>query len=211
MTALSKFLVLLAIFLLASLGDAFLNHAWLNHLIQSFDASMSNPMNETSCVPSREPTNNRMNGQTTNSNTSYTFEAVHGVSHVHVKYIVTSQVTIRDGRDNEIQSMCPDLSLLPQPSNWQGPKQRSLEISARVLFATFRSNLSSGLICWVHSHTGCEPVTSTRGLCHGKKSEQAGCIASAQTRGYATVKKSERAGCIAFAQTRGLCHGKKSE
>jgi hypothetical protein len=33
MTALSKFLVLLAIFLSASLGDAFLNHAWLDHLI----------------------------------------------------------------------------------------------------------------------------------------------------------------------------------
>jgi hypothetical protein len=33
MTALSKFLVLLAIFLSASLGDAFLNHAQLDHLI----------------------------------------------------------------------------------------------------------------------------------------------------------------------------------
>jgi hypothetical protein len=53
-------------------------------------------------------------------------------------------------------------------------------LSARVPFAAFRSNLSSGFDCWVHSHTGCEPVTSTRGLCHGKKSEQAGCIASAQ-------------------------------
>ncbi len=71
------------------------------------------------------------------------------------------------------------------------PKQRSLKKSARVPFATFRSNLSSGMNCWVHSYMGCEPVTSTRGLCHGKKSEQAGCIAS--------------------AQTHGLCHGKKSE
>jgi hypothetical protein len=104
--------------------------------------------------------------------------------------------------------MCPDLSL-PQPSNWQGPKQRSLEISARVPFATFRSNLSSGLNCWVHSHRGCEPVTSTRGLCHGKKSEQAGCIASAQTRRLCHGKKSVRAECIPFAQTRGLCHDKK--
>jgi hypothetical protein len=47
-------------------------------------------------------------------------------------------------------------------SNWQGPKQRSLVISARVPFATFRSNLSSGLVyCWVHSHTGFESVTSS--------------------------------------------------
>ena len=95
------------------------------------------------------------------SDTSYTFEAVHGVSHFHVKYIVTSRVTISDGRDNEIQSMCPDLSL-PQPSNWQGPKQRSLVISACVPFASFRS-MSSGLAyCWVHSHTEFESVTSTK-------------------------------------------------
>ncbi len=33
MTALSKFLVLLTIFLSACLGDAFFNHAWLDHLI----------------------------------------------------------------------------------------------------------------------------------------------------------------------------------
>jgi hypothetical protein len=37
------------------------------------------------------------------SNTSYTFEAVHGVSHVHVKYIVTKRVTFSDKRDDEIQ------------------------------------------------------------------------------------------------------------
>jgi hypothetical protein len=51
------------------------------------------------------------------SNTSYTFEAVHGVSQIHVKYIVTGRVTFSDGRDNEIQSMCPDESL-PQPNEW---------------------------------------------------------------------------------------------
>jgi hypothetical protein len=56
--------------------------------------------------------------------------------------------------------MCLDLSL-PQPSTWQGPKQRSLEISACVPFVPFCS-MSSGLAyCWVHSHTGFESVTST--------------------------------------------------
>jgi hypothetical protein len=45
MKALSMFLVLLAIFLLASWGDAFLNHAWLDHLIQ-FVEPMSKPTNE---------------------------------------------------------------------------------------------------------------------------------------------------------------------
>ena len=62
MTALSKFLVLLAIFLSASLGDAFLNHAQLDHLIR-FMEPMSKPTNE----PTVEPTNDRMvNDQTTN-------------------------------------------------------------------------------------------------------------------------------------------------
>jgi hypothetical protein len=65
------------------------------------------------------------------------------------------------GQDNEIQSDSTDSSNT-QPSNWQGPKQRSLVISARVPFATFRSNLSSGLNCWVHSHTDFESVTSKK-------------------------------------------------
>ncbi len=45
------------------------------------------------------------------SNTSHTFEAVHGVSHVHVKYIVTGWVTIGDKRDSKIWSIHSDLSL----------------------------------------------------------------------------------------------------
>jgi hypothetical protein len=66
------------------------------------------------------------------------------------------------GQDNEIQSDSTDSSNT-QPSNWQGPKQRSLVISARVPFATFRSNLSSGSVyCWVRSHTGFVSVTSTK-------------------------------------------------
>jgi hypothetical protein len=65
MTALLKFLVLLAIFLLASLGDAFVNQARLIHLIR-FDASKSNPMIKPSRVPSCEPTSDQMNDQTTN-------------------------------------------------------------------------------------------------------------------------------------------------
>ena len=64
MTALSKFLVLLAIFLSASSGDAFVNHAQLNHLFR-FDASKSNPTNKPSCIPSYESTRNQMNDQTT--------------------------------------------------------------------------------------------------------------------------------------------------
>jgi hypothetical protein len=58
MTALSKFLVLLAIFLLENSGDSFMNLisaagnlAWINHLIQ-FVEPMSKPTNE----PTEKPT-----------------------------------------------------------------------------------------------------------------------------------------------------------
>jgi hypothetical protein len=106
----------------------FLNHARLDHLIR-FVKPMSKPTNE----PTFKPTNQTKSKQgkyslsekqdaelpskitvsTTQftSDTSYPFEAVHGVSHVHVKYIVTGQVTFSDERDSEIQSMCLDESL----------------------------------------------------------------------------------------------------
>ncbi len=103
MTALSKFLVLLAIFLSASLGDAFLDHARLNHLIQ-FEESMSKPTVEpTKHTTSKQrkyslsekqdaelPSKITVSTTQFTSNTSYAFEAVHGVSHVHVKYMVTN-------------------------------------------------------------------------------------------------------------------------
>ena len=67
----------------------------------------------------------------------------------------------QQGQDNEIQSDITDSSNT-QPSNWQGPKQRRFIISVCVPFATFCSNLSSGLVyCWVCSRTGFEPVTSS--------------------------------------------------
>jgi hypothetical protein len=72
MTALSKFLVLLEIFLLANLGDAFINLSSaagnlvrVNHLIQ-FAESISKLKNEPSRKPTCKPTNDLMNGQTSN-------------------------------------------------------------------------------------------------------------------------------------------------
>jgi len=72
MPALLKFLVLLAIFLLASYAHVFTslspvagNQARVNHLIR-FEESMSNPTNEPSREPISEPTNDQMiNDQTT--------------------------------------------------------------------------------------------------------------------------------------------------
>ena len=62
MPALSKFLILLAMFLSASYAHAFTslspvagNQARVNHLIR-FEESMSNPKNEPSREPTREPT-----------------------------------------------------------------------------------------------------------------------------------------------------------
>ncbi len=47
----------------------------------------------------------------------------------HDKHIVlTSQVTVSDGQDSEIQSMCPDVSL-PRPNKWQMPEQINLDSS----------------------------------------------------------------------------------
>jgi hypothetical protein len=72
MTALSKFLVLLEIYLLANLGDAFINLSSaagnlvrVNHWIQ-FVESISKPTNEPSSEPTCKPTNDLMNGQTSN-------------------------------------------------------------------------------------------------------------------------------------------------
>jgi hypothetical protein len=62
MTALSKILVLFALFLWARHANAFTslssvagNQVWVNHLIQ-LQQPMSNPMNEPSCEPTIKPT-----------------------------------------------------------------------------------------------------------------------------------------------------------
>jgi hypothetical protein len=159
MAALSKFLVLLAIFLSANSGDAFMNLSsaagnlvLVNHWIR-FVEPMSKPTNKPTGELTKQtelpniltskqgkysllekkqdaelPSKISVLITQFTSDTSYTFEAVHGVSHVHVKYIVTSRVTISDGRDNEIQSMCPDESL-PWPNEWHMPDRNNLDSS----------------------------------------------------------------------------------
>ncbi len=124
MTALFKFVVLLAIFL---------------------SQPMSDPMNKQSHKLICKPTKQLEQDALLPGNLSS-------------KGVIFSE----QEQDNEIQSNSTNSSNT-QPSNWQGPKQRSLVISAHVPFTTFCSNLSSGLVyCWVCSHTGFESVTSTK-------------------------------------------------
>jgi hypothetical protein len=75
MTALSKLLVLFGNLFLANLGDAFINLSSaagnlvrVNHWIR-FVNSMSKPTNEPSREMTCKPTNDRMNGQTSNQTT----------------------------------------------------------------------------------------------------------------------------------------------
>jgi hypothetical protein len=55
---------------------------------------MSNPTNEPSCKPNCKTTNDQTTNEvrpSSTSNTSHTFEAVNGVSHVQVKDIVNNR------------------------------------------------------------------------------------------------------------------------
>jgi hypothetical protein len=71
MTAHSKFLVLLALFLLGSHANAFTSlssvagtQVWINHVIR-LDEPMSKPMKIPTREPTCEPTTDKMNDQTT--------------------------------------------------------------------------------------------------------------------------------------------------
>jgi hypothetical protein len=132
MTALSKFLVLLAISLLANSGDVFMNLSsangnlvLVNHWIR-FVEQMSKPTNKPTGEPTKQseqpniltskqgkyslsekqdaelPSKITVSTTQFTSDTSYRFEAVHGASHAHVKYIVTGRATISDKQDSEI-------------------------------------------------------------------------------------------------------------
>jgi hypothetical protein len=70
MTALSKFLVLLALFLSGSHANAFTSlssvagtQVWINHVIQ-LDEPMSKPTKIPTLEPTCEPTTDKMNDQT---------------------------------------------------------------------------------------------------------------------------------------------------
>ncbi len=150
MPALSKYWVLLTLFLLESHANVLTSvslvagdQVWVIHLIQ-LQQPMSDPTNEPSCEPSCKPT--KWFGQ----------DALLP-GNLSSKGVMFSN----QGQDNEIQSNSTNSSNT-QPSNWQGPKQQSFIISACVPFVAFHSNQRLWLNCWIHSHTGFESVTSAK-------------------------------------------------
>ncbi len=150
MPALLKYLVLLMLFLLESHANVLTSvslvagdQVGVIHLIWLQQPS-SDPTNEPRCEPVCKPT--KWFGQ----------DAL-----LPGNLSSKGEMFSNQGQDNEIQSNSTDSSNT-QPSNWQGPKQQSFIISAWDPFAAFCSNLSSGLNCWVHSHTGFESVTSAK-------------------------------------------------
>ncbi len=105
MPALPKFLVLLTIILLARSGDTLMNLSLaagdlvlVNHLIQFVEPTVK-PTKQTTSKHGKYSLSEKQDAElpskitvpTTQftSNTFYAFEAVHGMSHIHVKYIVT--------------------------------------------------------------------------------------------------------------------------
>jgi hypothetical protein len=118
MTALSKFLVLLAIFLSANLGDAFINLSSTpgnlvraNHLIQ-FVESMSKPMNEPSSEPTCKLTNDQMNNQTSNEK----IQQLEQDALLPVN-LSSKRVTFSNMGEIKIQSDSPNLSQTQFTSN----------------------------------------------------------------------------------------------
>jgi hypothetical protein len=120
MTDILKFLVLLAIFLLAGYANAFLslsqaagNQVQVNSLIRYEEGNIQNY---------------NLNQEPTKDNTSYMFEAVNGMSNIQIKDIVNKQETCSDDLDYEIHNKSP-VECNSQLNKWQMPDKIILDSS----------------------------------------------------------------------------------
>jgi hypothetical protein len=162
MASLAKLLVLLAIFLLASYANGFLSlssatgtQVRMNHLIQLEE-------------PLSKPTTDQTNDQTT--------KRLKLVALLPVNQSSKKVMYCDKGKDDEILSkLCNSSNTQP---DWHGTNpigmgqnKRIFKTSARIPFTTFRSNLSSGLTRWVHSHAVKVPVTSTTKVSFSKNAD----------------------------------------
>ncbi len=120
MTTLSKFLVLLALFLSASHANAFTslslvagNQFWVNYLIQ-IQQSMSKPTNEPSCEPVSEPTNDQINDHTTNQTKQWLEQDALLPGILSSKWVLLWESMT----DDEIQA-CKTQSKIPNHIKWR--------------------------------------------------------------------------------------------
>jgi hypothetical protein len=163
MTALSKFLLLVALFLLANHANALSsvaeNYVRVIHLIR-LQQLMSNPTNEPSCGPSCEPTNR----------IDLDAELPNNLSSKGVKYRLSQKQDaelpskITDMQNTQTCGLCHNKkseleSLAEQPIAATDSSQRGLCHSKKSEL----ESLADQLIAASNS--------SQRGLCHGKKSE----------------------------------------
>jgi len=196
MTAHSKFLILLAIFLSASYAHAFTslspvgNQVRVNHLIQ-FQQPMRDPTNEPSREPIREPTNDRINDQTTHEMNEQT-EVPLQQSGTHAN---VSQQLVPAANSEGAKVASKTAHQLPTSSHstnnlWQ--------------YQSFVDNVS--IDSW-QCRMEIDKVKSmkTAQCAIGSKCK------SFQSRGHCYDKKSERVGNSASTQLVGFCHDNKSE
>ncbi len=143
MTALSKFLGLLALFLLASHANAFTSlssvagtQVWINHVIRS-DEPMRRPTKIPTWEPTCKPTNDQINDQTTNQTTQRLEQDVLLPDNLSSKRVLL-QVSVMD----DVIQTCKTHSEYTQ----------SYQVAILVPFISFRSKNFGLAYCWVHSH-----------------------------------------------------------
>ena len=207
---------LLTIFLSASLGDAFVNHARLNHLIR-FQQPMSDPTNEPSREPINEPTNDRMNDQTTHGMNEQT-EVPLQQSGTHANSIDSwqCQMEINKVKSNKREPITSHSSIkrdkstptfqlvVASVSNKREPiaSHSSIKYLLTSQVPPFWAELVRASSKTAQRAIGskCKSLQSC-GHCHDKKSEQVGNRASTQLMGSCHNKKSEQVGNPASTQT----------
>jgi hypothetical protein len=237
MTDLSKFLVLLTIFLLAGYANVFLSlsqvagQVQVNSLIQCEESNIQN--RNLNQEPINDQTTNEVQPSST-SNTSYIIEAVNGMSHVHVKDIVNKQETCSDDLDYEIHNKSP-VECNSQLNKWRMPDKINPDSSG------LRCSVWSAVLSRqekVHSHSTTVLKSVKQSLAYTclvlfssfyaigaelkcgvhshrvfvkSSSKQSGCNASTQPYGLQHNKNSEQVRGDASTQPHGLCHNEKSE
>jgi hypothetical protein len=154
MTAVSKFLVLLAIFLLASYANAFVSlgsaagtQIWINHVIQ-LEEPMSNQTKIPACESTCKPTTDQMNDQTTKQ---LRLVALLPDNQSSKRVTFSNQV-----QDIEIQSKLPDLSQT-QPNKRQMPNIINLD-SSGLQHSSWKEVLSWRDKIYSHSTTSFKQI-----------------------------------------------------